>query len=128
MTDRSARILVVDDNRMNRLKLTRAAAAGGYEVSEADGGRAALEKLRAEAFDLVLLDIMMPEIDGFQVLNEMKGDAALSDVPVIIISGLEDMESVDRCMAAGAVDFLNKSVGTADLQDRISQALDKSTA
>ena len=126
MTDRSIHILAVDDNRMNRLKLARSLEGEGYSVAQADGGRAALDMLRSETFDLVLLDILMPEVDGFQVLREMKGDAGLRDIPVIVISGLEDMESVDRCLAAGADDFLNKSVEPAVLQDRIRKILDKS--
>ena len=125
MTDRPIHILAVDDNRMNRLKLARSLEGEGYSVSQADGGRAALDMLRSEAFDLVLLDILMPEVDGFQVLREMKDDADLRDIPVIVISGLEDMDSVDRCMAAGADDFLNKSVEPAVLQDRVRKILDK---
>ena len=119
-------ILVVDDNRLNRLKLTRALTQQGHAVSEAENGREALEMLRSELFDLVLLDILMPEVDGFQVLREMKDDAELRDIPVIVISGLEDMDSVDRCMAAGADDFLNKSVEPAVLHDRVRKILDKS--
>ncbi len=126
MTDRPIHILAVDDNRMNRLKLARSLEGAGYSVAQADGGRAALDMLRSEAFDLVLLDILMPEVDGFQVLREMKDDAELRDIPVIVISGLEDMDSVDRCMAAGADDFLNKSVEPAVLHDRVRKILDKS--
>ena len=95
MTDRPIHILAVDDNRMSRLKLARTLEGGGYAVSRADGGRTALDMLRAGAFDLVLLDILMPEVDGFQVLREMKDDADLQSIPVIVISGLEDMDSVD---------------------------------
>ena len=126
MTDQPIHILAVDDNRMNRLKLARSLEGEGYSVAQADGGRAALDMLRSKAFDLVLLDILMPEVDGFQVLREMMDDAALRDIPVIVISGLEDMESVERCMAAGADDFLNKSVEPAVLQDRVRKILDKS--
>ena len=127
MTDRPTRILAVDDNRMNRLKLTRLLAGEGHSVSEADGGRAALDMLRSEAFDLVLLDIMMPEVDGFQVLREMKADADLCKIPVIVISGLEDMESADRCLAAGADDFLSKSVDPVVLRDRVRILLGRRT-
>ena len=126
MTDQPIHILAVDDNRMNRLKLARTLEGGGYSVSQADGGRAALDMLRSGAYDLVLLYILMPEVDGFQVLREMKGDAGLRDIPVIVISGLEDMKSVERCMAAGADDFLSKSVEPAVLQDRVRKILDKS--
>ncbi len=125
MTDRPIHILAVDDNRMSRLKLARTLEGGGYSVSQADGGRTALDMLRSEGFDLVLLDILMPEVDGFQVLREMKNDADLQNFPVIVISGLEDMDSVDRCLAAGADDFLSKPVDPTVLQDHVRKLLGK---
>ncbi len=125
MTDRPIHILAVDDNRMNRLKLARTLEGEGYRLSQADGGRTALGMLRSEAFDLVLLDILMPEVDGFQVLREMKADAELQTIPVIVISGLEDMDSVDRCLAAGADDFLSKPVDPTVLQDHVRNLLGK---
>jgi CheY-like chemotaxis protein len=125
MTGRPIHILAVDDNRMSRLKLARTLEGGGYSVSQADGGRTALDMLRSGAFDLVLLDILMPEVDGFQVLREMKNDADLKKVPVIVISGLEDMDSVDRCLAAGADDFLSKPVDPTVLQDHARKLLGK---
>ena len=126
MTDRPISILAVDDNRINRLKLARTLEEGGYGVSQAENGREALELLRSEAFDLVLLDILMPEVDGFQVLHEMRDDAHLRDIPVIVISGLEDRDNVDRCLAAGANDFLNKSAEPAALLESVRKQLDKS--
>ncbi len=125
MTDRPIHILAVDDNRMSRLKLTRTLEGGGYSVSQADGGRTALDMLRSGAFDLVLLDILMPEVDGFQVLREMKDDVDLQNIPVIVVSGLEDMDSVDRCLAAGADNFLSKPVDPTVLQDHVRKLLDK---
>ena len=125
MTDRSIHILAVDDNRVSRLKLARTLEGGGYSVSQAAGGRIALDMLRSGAFDLVLLDILMPEVDGFQVLREMKNDAELKNVPVIVISGLEDMDGVDRCLAAGADDFLSKPVNPTVLQDHVRKLLGK---
>ena len=125
MTDQPIHILAVDDNRMSRLKLARTLEGGGYSVSQADGGRTALDMLRSGAFDLVLLDILMPEVDGFQVLREMKNDADLQNIPVIVISGLEDMDSVDRCLAAGADDFLSKPVDPTVLQDHVRKLLGK---
>ena len=125
MTDRPIHILAVDDNRMSRLKLARTLEGGGYSVSQADGGRTAIDMLRSGGFDLVLLDILMPEVDGFQVLREMKNDADLQNIPVIVISGLEDMDSVDRCLAAGADDFLSKPVDPTVLQDHVRKLLGK---
>ncbi len=125
MTDRPIHILAVDDNRMSRLKLARTLEGEGYSVSQADGGRTALDMLQSGAFDLVLLDILMPDVDGFQVLREMKNDPDLQNIPVIVISGLEDMDSVDRCLAAGADDFLSKPVNPTVLQDRVRNLLGK---
>src|SRR6186997_2131586 len=92
----SARLLVVDDSEVNRKVLSRSTEAQGYSVSVAGNGRIALEMLREEPYDLVLLDIEMPEMDGFQVLEEMKRDEALSDVRVIVTSSLEGLENVVR--------------------------------
>ncbi len=125
MTNRPIHILAVDDNRMSRLKLARTLEGEGYSVSQADGGRTALDMLRSGSFDLVLLDILMPEVDGFQVLREMKIDADLQNIPVIVISGLEDMDSVNRCLAAGADDFLSKPVDPTVLHDHVRKLLGK---
>ncbi len=127
MNDGPFHILVVDDNRLNRLKLARALKQQGHAVSEAEDGREALEMLRSHPFDLVLLDILMPEIDGFQVLREMKDDTDLRDIPVIVVSGLEDMESVNKCLEMGANDFLNKPVEPAVLKDCVQKLFEKGT-
>ena len=118
-------VLVVDDNRINRLKLSRALTQRGHTVSEAENGRVALEMLRAELFDLVLLDILMPEVDGFQVLREMKDDIDLRDVPVIVISALEEMDSVVKCIEMGAEDHLPKDFDPVLLNARIGASLEK---
>jgi class 3 adenylate cyclase len=118
-------ILVVDDNRLNRLKLTRALTQQGHAVSEAENGREALEMLRSELFDLVLLDILMPEVDGFQVLREMKDDTVLRGVPVIVISALEEMDSVVRCIEMGAEEHLPKNFNPVLLNARIGASLEK---
>lgn len=97
-------ILVVDDLRTNRLKLSLGLKQQGYTVAEAENGRQALEMLRAEPFDLVLLDILMPEMDGYQVLEEMKKDSGLRNVPVIVISAQDELESVVRGIELGAED------------------------
>ena len=124
--DRSiGRILVVDDNRINRMKLSRALVQQGHEVAEAENGREALEKLRDDVFDLVLLDILMPEVDGFQVLGEMKADTELRDVPVIVISALEEMDSVVKCIGMGAEDHLPKDFDPVLLNARIGASLEK---
>jgi len=118
-------ILVVDDNRMNRLKLSRALVQQGHSAIEAEDGREALERLRSESFDLVLLDILMPEVDGFQVLREMKDDTVLRDVPVIVISALEEMDSVVKCIEMGAEEHLPKNFDPVLLNARIGASLEK---
>ena len=126
MTDTLGHILAVDDNRMNRLKLVRMLGKEGYDVEQAEGGREALTMLRSNVFDLVLLDILMPEVDGFQVLREMKDDAALRDIPVIVVSAVEEMNSVDECLELGAVDYLSKPVDAESLKERVSSYIKNS--
>jgi class 3 adenylate cyclase len=122
---RGARLLVVDDNKVNRLLLTRSLELLGHRVAVAENGRAALEAMRREPFDLVLLDIEMPEMDGFQVLDQIRGDLALRDVPVIVTSSLEGLENVVRCIELGAEDYLTKPVNGVLLKARIGASLEK---
>src|SRR5512136_989489 len=102
-------ILVVDDYATNRLKLSLGLKKQGHTVDAAENGQQALDMLRAQPYDLVLLDIVMPEMDGYQVLEQMKGDSRLRDIPVIVISALEEMESVVKGIELGAEDYLPKS-------------------
>ena len=118
-------ILVVDDNETNRDVLGRRLEREGYRVSSAENGRCALEMVRATSYDLVLLDIMMPEIDGYQVLSQMKADPALCDIPVIMISALDQINSVVRCIETGAEDYLNKPFDPVLLRARIGACLEK---
>ena len=120
------KILVVDDNEANRSLLVRRLERQGYAaVREASGGAEALTMLRAEAFDLVLLDIMMPEIDGYEVLRRIKADPALRDVPVLAISALTDLASVVRCIELGADDHLPKPFNPFLFRARIGASLEK---
>ena len=118
-------ILVVDDHRTTRMKLSLGLKQQGHTVAEAENGREALEKLRADPFDLVLLDIMMPELDGYQVLEQMKADGALRDVPVIVISAQDELESMVRGIELGAEDYLPKSFNPVLLRARIGACLEK---
>jgi adenylate cyclase len=120
-----ARLLVVDDNKVNRLLLSRSLELQGHRVASAENGRRALEMLRLEAYDLVLLDMEMPEMDGFQVLEQMKQDRALRDTPVIVTSSLEGIENVVRCIELGAEDYLPKPVNPVLLKARIGASLEK---
>lgn len=125
MTGEPGHILVVDDYRTNRLKLAIGLKQQGYTVGEAENGVAALEKLRSESFDLVLLDILMPEMDGYQVLEHMKKDKILRDVPVIVISAQDDLDSVVKGIELGAEDYLPKAFDPVLLRARIGACLEK---
>jgi adenylate cyclase len=121
----AGRLLVADDNRVNRLLLTRTLEQQGHSVASAENGRIALEMLRREPFDLLLLDMEMPEMDGFQVLEQLAGDLQLRDLPVIVTSSLEGIESVVRCVELGAEDYLSKPVNAVLLRARIGTSLEK---
>ncbi len=120
-----ARLLVVDDNKVNRLLLARSLELQGHSVASAENGRVALEMLRREGFDLLLLDIEMPEMDGFQVLEQLVNDRQLRDLPVIVTSSLEGVANVVRCIELGAEDYLTKPVNTVLLKARIGASLEK---
>jgi adenylate cyclase len=120
-----ARLLVVDDNKVNRLLLTRSLELQGHSVASAENGRVALDMLRRETFDLLLLDMEMPEMDGFQVLEQLKNDLQLRDTPVIVTSSLEGIDSVVRCIELGAEDYLPKPVNPVLLKARLGASLEK---
>ncbi|MBI2925614.1 MAG: response regulator [Verrucomicrobia bacterium] len=121
----TGKLLVVEDNETNRALLTRRLRRQGYQVSVAENGRQALHLLRARPFDLVLLDIMMPEMDGYEVLERIKLDEVLRHLPVIMISGLDDLESLVRCIQRGAEDYLTKPFDPVLLGARIGACLEK---
>jgi adenylate cyclase len=125
MADNGARLLIVDDNKVNRLLLSRNVELQGHRFALAENGRVALEKLRTEPFDLLLLDIEMPEMDGFAVLEQLKADRALRDIPVIVTSSLEGMDNIVRCIGLGAEDYLPKPLNPVLLKARISASLEK---
>ena len=118
----SARLLVADDNKVNRLLLARSLELQGHRASMAENGRVALEMLAREPFDLLLLDIEMPEMTGFEVLERMSGDAQLRDIPVIVTSSLEGLDNIVRCIELGAEDYLPKPVNAVLLKARIAPA------
>ena len=125
MADSGARLLVAEDNKVNRLLLARTLQLQGHAVASADNGRVALEMLRKDRYDLLLLDITMPEMDGFQVLEHLKADVQLRDLPVIVTSALEGLENVVRCIELGAEDYLTKPVSPVLLRARINASLEK---
>jgi DNA-binding response OmpR family regulator len=120
-----ASILVVDDDPMNRMLLTRDLEREGHRVATAEDGVRALEALGAEPFDIVLLDVLMPELDGYDTLAQIERDEKLRHVPVIMVSALEDIESVVRCLEMGAADYLPKPFDPVLLRARINGCLTK---
>jgi two-component system, cell cycle response regulator len=118
-------ILVVEDNDANRVMLCRRLNKQGFATTEAANGREALDRIPERRFDLVLLDIMMPEVDGYTVLRELKADPELQAIPVIMISAVDEMASVVRCIEMGAEDYLAKPYDPVLLQARINACLDK---
>jgi adenylate cyclase len=118
-------LLVVDDNRVNRILLARGLEGQGHKVETAENGKQALEKLRSNLFDLVLLDIEMPEMDGYQVLEICLQDSDLRDIPIIMTSSLDEIDSVVKCVELGAEDYLNNHVNPVLLRARVNASLEK---
>lgn len=121
----TARLLAVDDDPLNRDMLVRRLHKLGYDVTEAATGREALGKLKDGNFDLVLLDILMPDLDGFQTLEFMKADPRLKHLPVIMLTALDDVDSTVRCIEAGAEDYVPKPFNPVILRARITASLEK---
>ena len=120
-----ARLLAVDDDELNRDMLVRRLEKNGYQVEEAASGQAALTKLQDGNYDLVLLDILMPGLDGFQTLELIKADPRLRHIPVIMLTALDDVESTVRCIEAGAEDFVPKPFNPTILRARLTASLEK---
>jgi adenylate cyclase len=125
MAEDSSRVLIADDNKVNRLLLSRSVELLGHRVMLAENGRIALEKLQSQPFDLLLLDIEMPELDGFAVLEQLKADPQLREMPVIVTSSVEGLDNVVRCINLGAEDYLHKPVNQVLLKARIGASLEK---
>jgi adenylate cyclase len=122
----TGRVLVVDDTPFNRQLLRRLLDRIGHATLEAADGQAALDLLRdpaTEPVDVILLDIMMPVMDGYETLAALKADERLRDLPVIVISGVDELDSVVRCIEMGAADYLPKTVDPAILRARIAASL-----
>jgi DNA-binding response OmpR family regulator len=119
-------ILLVDDIEDNRITLAMRLETCGYsKLIMAASGRQALEKMRAQPVDLVLLDIMMPDTDGYAVLQEMSTDSELRNIPILMISANEDIKSVVRCIELGATDYLTKPFNPVVLKARIDKCIEQ---
>ena len=118
-------LLVVDDNRVNRLLVARTLEQFGHRVAFAENGRQALAALRNRPADLVLLDIEMPEMNGYQTLEALRADPKLRDIPVVMMSSVDEVDSVARCIEMGAEDYLFKPVNAVLLRARVAASLEK---
>lgn len=123
MSPSDGRVLVVDDDRISQTILTANLRKRGYEVELASDGREALARLKSNPFDVVLLDIIMPDIDGYEVLKAMKADEALRHIPVIVISQIDRVDSAIRCIEMGATDYLSKPFNPVLLHARLNTSL-----
>lgn len=119
------RVLVVDDNNLNRDLLRIRLEREGCEVVEAENGEVALARLRSSVFDLVLLDVMMPVLDGVATLRAIKEDPGLSGIPVIMVSAVSEMETVTACISEGADDYLTKPFNPVFLKARVRSSLER---
>ena len=125
MTQSARSILVVDDNLTSRLKMSMAVKQLGHLTEAAEDGVQALDQLRSGDFDLVLLDIEMPQLDGYGVLEAMKADNALRDIPVIVISAVDEMDNIVKGIELGAQDFLPKDFDRVLFRARVGACLEQ---
>jgi len=121
----NASILVVDDNESNRVLLSRRLSRQSYEVTTAADGLEAMEQIQATAFDCILLDVMMPGLNGYEVLEKIKEDEKLRHIPVIMISAMDDIDSLVRCIEHGADDYMSKPFDPVLLGARVNACLEK---
>jgi adenylate cyclase len=118
-------LLVIDDDPVVRSMLSRSLEEGGHQVATAKDGREGLDMASAEAFDVILLDVLMPGLDGYEVLEELKKDRTLRHIPVVMVTALDDIESAVRCIELGADDYLPKPIDPVVLGARINAGLTK---
>lgn len=120
-----AKVLIVDDYKTNRVILASSLKSEGFLIREAENGLEALEMMRAEPFDLILLDIMMPRMDGFETLEQMKAEGMLENTPVIMATALDDRDSIIQSMRMGATDYITKPIDRVLLRARIDACLER---
>ena len=124
-THEPGKLLIVDDNKVNRILLSRGVEHHDHKVETAENGKQALEKLRSGSYDLMLLDIEMPEMNGYEVLEACLQDDELRNIPIIMTSSLDELDSVVKCVELGAEDYLNKPVNPILLRARVNASLEK---
>jgi len=124
-THEPGKILIVDDNKVNRILLGRGVEQDGHRIATAENGKQALDMLKSDPYDLVLLDIEMPEMNGYQVLEACLQDNELRNLPIIMTSSLDEIDAVVKCVELGAEDYLNKPVNPILLRARVNASLEK---
>ena len=128
MTQSQLHILVVDDDVMARMTAAQCVKQGGHTATMADGGAAAIEMLQSDNFDLVLLDLVMPDMDGFEVLRQIMENPQLRNIPVIVVSGSGGANSKARCIEMGACGYLTKPLDPDLLANETTRCLEKEPA
>lgn len=123
MDQKPPSILIVDDSETNLVLLTAVLEEGGWEVQAADSAANAMEKLKTSVPELILLDLLMPRIDGYQMLDKLKSDERLRQIPVIVISAVNDPDTRKKCLSKGAVDYMPKPVIIQEVLDKVRNIL-----
>ena len=123
MNESVLNVLVVDDDAMSRMTASQCVKQAGHTVAVAEGGIRALEMLRSGNYNLVLLDLLMPDMDGIEVLREIKENPQHNDIPVIMVTGADEAESLDRCVRMGAAGHLHKPLDSVRLANLITESL-----
>mgnify|MGYP002623487980 CR=1 FL=1 len=123
ISDQPSRVLIADDNIPNCELLDAYLANEGYEIAMAHDGQAALDHVASEQPDLILLDIMMPKMSGYEVCQRLKEDQGTCDIPIIMVTALNEMGDIEKAVNAGADDFLTKPVNQLELRTRVRSLL-----
>src|SRR4051794_29161611 len=121
---RPARVLIADDNPQGAELLEAYLAETDYDVQTAADGEETLQKVHSWQPDLILLDVMMPKISGFEVCKRLRADPATRDIAVLMVTALDQHSDIDRAVAAGSNDFLTKPINKKDLLVRVQAALE----